>query len=485
MLKTLRGRLLSSYILVIVITLLVIGVTLFLTATSADVRFLPALQRLATIGQSNRNELQRLQLRGADEAELIAVLQRTADDNGVRIAIAGINNGQIVFDSDNSQTWLGVTIGQATRPTRLVACAEPGNIGGLLQFPDRSFWLVCSQLSGTARILYAQPAPTRRSFFRQFFSQPLSRSGLIALLPAILLAAWIARSVTRPLHQMATAAESISDGDYDQQIPIEGPEEVKRVGVSFNRMVTQVHLSQQAQRDFVANVSHDLKTPITSIRGWSQALLDGTAVSVEEQQQAATIIYNEAERMSRMVTQLLDLARIESGQIVLKKEAVDLSQLFTDIHHSLQPRAQDEGIHLTLEAEPVFPIKGDYDRLVQLFTNLVDNALTHTATGGRVHLTVHPHDVGAVEAVVQDTGKGIPAEQLSRIFERFYQVDKSHKGSGLGLAIVKELVEAHNGRIQARSQVGKGSAFIVRLPVSDIPEGTTIIRRQDIIGDIK
>ena len=128
------------------------------------------------------------------------------------------------------------------------------------------------------------------------------------------------------------------------------------------------------------------------------------------------------------------------------------------------------------------PVLGDYDRLMQVFTNLVDNALTHTPAGGRVHLTVKAHGHGAVEATVQDTGKGIAAEDLSRIFERFYQVDRSRvrvngrQGSGLGLAIVKELVEAHNGRIQARSRVGQGSLFTVRLPTDVSPEPSTIIR---------
>ena len=289
--------------------------------------------------------------------------------------------------------------------------------------------------------------------------------------------------VTRPLHKLVGATEAIAQGDYEQRVPLEGPEEVQRVATSFNSMAMQVATTRQVQRDFVANVSHDLKTPITSIQGWSQALLDGTAVSLESQKRAAGIIHNEAERMSRMVRQLLDLAKIESGQLELHKERVDLCQIVTDVHHSLLPRAIEKQIRLTLNTAPVPPIWGDTDRLMQIFTNLADNALTHTTAGGRVHLDVHSHGEKAVEVVVQDTGKGIAPDELSRIFERFYQVDKSRAkpsrraGSGLGLAIVQELVLLHNGRIQARSEVGKGSAFIVRLPVSDIPEASTIVRR--------
>ena len=147
-------------------------------------------------------------------------------------------------------------------------------------------------------------------------------------------------------------------------------------------------------------------------------------------------------------------------------------------------QAQEQKIHLTMQLDAVPPIWGDHDRLMQIFTNLVDNALAHTPPEGQVHLSLRRHNAQAIEAVVQDTGSGIEPQDLSRIFERFYQIDRSRtrnggrQGSGLGLAIVRELVEAHHGRIQARSQVGEGSAFIVRLPISDDPQVSTLISRE-------
>ena len=186
--------------------------------------------------------------------------------------------------------------------------------------------------------------------------------------------------------------------------------------------------------------------------------------------------------MSRMVSQLLDLARIESGQLELARQPVDLAQVLTDVQKNLALRAEEQGVHLTLAMELVPPVLGDHDRLVQVFANLVDNALAHAPAGGRIHLQVRPHGEKAVEGVVQDTGRGIPPAELSRIFERFYQVDKARtgerRGSGLGLAIVQELVAAHNGRVQARSQVGEGTVFIVRLPTTDVPESSTFFRRK-------
>jgi signal transduction histidine kinase len=145
------------------------------------------------------------------------------------------------------------------------------------------------------------------------------------------------------------------------------------------------------------------------------------------------------------------------------------------------PRAQAHAIHLTFEAEPAPPIWGDYDRLIQVVSNLVENGLNHTPAGGRVHLAVRPYGDEAVELMVQDTGKGMPPEQLERIFERFFQVEKSRVreggrgGTGLGLSIVQELVLLHNGRIQVRSEEGKGSQFIIRLPTTQDSAPSTLI----------
>ena len=163
-------------------------------------------------------------------------------------------------------------------------------------------------------------------------------------------------------------------------------------------------------------------------------------------------------------------------------EQVDLQQMLLELQENLARRAQEQAIHLTSDLQPTPPIWGDYDRLMQVFSNLADNALVHTPSGGRIHLSLKTHGEQAVEVTVQDTGTGIAAEDLPRIFERFYQADKSRArgngrpGSGLGLAIVRELVEAHRGTIRAYSQPGKGSAFVVRLPVRRQPEAPAGVR---------
>jgi signal transduction histidine kinase len=331
-------------------------------------------------------------------------------------------------------------------------------------------------------IIFSAPEPNRREWFGQNLLRPFLLAGGIGLLLSAILAWLISRSVARPLQQVAEAAHAIAMGDYDQAVPASGPIEVQRLAQDFNRMAQQVRASRDAQRDFVTNVSHELKTPLTSIQGYSQAILDGTAQEPKAIQRSAGIIHDEAERMQRMATELLDLARIESGQAAMRKEPVDLKALLENIIEHFQLRAKEPEITLAAQLPELPHVTGDGDRLAQVFTNLVDNALKHTPAGGKVTVTAKlltPVDEQrlkprtarsrAIEVAVSDSGKGIPPEDLARVFERFYQVDKSRKRTGsigLGLTITREIVEAHGGSIKAESIVGIGTRFTVMLPAS-------------------
>lgn len=487
MFKSLRSRLLLSYTVIIAAVLVILTFTLLLvSALSTADRGVATLGKLAAVSLGTRRELNRLYDAGiTNQDALLEVLVETASAQDTRIFLLRAATLQVVYDTGGK--WSGQTfsnmqsLGSAIRTDTNVLASR-------LRAPDGQIWLLYAQVVpdrhlGGLVLAFAQPEPSAAEFFSDTFLRPLCSAGLVAFLLAVLLAFLISRSVARPLQQLAGAATAIAAGDYEQQIVPAGPTEVQQVSASFNTMATQVKASQQAQRDFVANVSHDLKTPLTSVRGWSQALLDGMINTPEELRQAAGIIHGEAERMTRMVNQLLDLARIESGQLKLNRELLDLGQLLTQVQRNLALPAQQKDVRLSLELQPVPPVWGDADRLMQVFTNLTDNALTHTPAGGRVHISLTPHTDRAVNVIVQDTGPGIPADELSRIFERFYQVDKSRartaerRGSGLGLSITRELVEAHGGRIEARSELGKGSAFQVRLPTGS-PEASTVTRRR-------
>ncbi len=238
-------------------------------------------------------------------------------------------------------------------------------------------------------------------------------------------------------------------------------------------MTQRVHASQKAQREFVANVSHELKTPLTSIQGFAQALLDGTAGTPQERQRAAGIIQQEAQRMNRIVLDLLDLARMDGGTMDLQREEVDLPALLRSVVEKFSPQAEATGVSIQINEENLPPIMADGDRLAQVFSNLVDNALKFTRSTGSITLCSKKSSthVDHVQVEITDDGEGISADALPHIFERFYQADAARRGgkehgSGLGLAIAREIVSAHGGTIHVTSEIGRGSTFTVVLPVT-------------------
>lgn len=303
---------------------------------------------------------------------------------------------------------------------------------------------------------------------------PLVQAAFIGLLLAVVLSALISRTIARPLQAASEAALAITRGDLSKRVPMTGPREVRAVASAFNRMTEEVQKTQQAQRDFLANVSHDLKTPLTSIQGYSQAIMEGAARSPAH---AAEIIYEEATRLSRLVNELTDLARIQAGQFPMQKESIDLGQITWRVGHKLAVVAEEKGITLHVDAPSMPPIVGDGDRIVQVLTNLISNAIKFTPENGLVDIETHEQH-GGVEVVIRDTGIGIPQEELPRIFERFYQVDKTRgpsRGTGLGLAITYEIVRAHGGRIEADSREGVGTTFRVWLPRQDESTAETAV----------
>jgi len=305
-------------------------------------------------------------------------------------------------------------------------------------------------------------------FADQFFV-PILEAGVIALLVSLILAFVLSRWVADPLQQVIVAARNYPSEDVQQLMPY-GPREVQDLTRAFNSMVGRVHASQKSQRDFVANVSHELKTPLTSIQGFAQAILDDTAGTSEARKQAAQIIYDESGRMHRMALDLLDLARLEAGTADLQMLDVDMGVLLQGVVDKFTPQAQKANVNLQLDVpNDLPPVTGDGDRLAQVFTNLVDNALKFTSANGVITLSAKKAG-REMEVSVTDTGIGVESEALPHLFDRFYQADPSRAGgekhgAGLGLAIVKEIVEAHGGKIGVRSQAGQGTTFVIHLPL--------------------
>jgi two-component system phosphate regulon sensor histidine kinase PhoR len=237
---------------------------------------------------------------------------------------------------------------------------------------------------------------------------------------------------------------------------------------AFNRMAGEVHASRKTLQDFVANVSHELRTPLTAIRGFVEALRDGTITDEAGRQRSLAVIAGEERRLQRLVAGLLDLSRIESGQAALRREPVDLAALLRGCAEVVAHRAEEAGVTLDLALPTdLQPVTGDADRLEQVVANLLDNALRYTPAGGRITLAARM-DSGTVAVSVADTGRGIPPEALPHLFERFYTADpaRTGQGAGLGLAIAREIVHAHGGELTVVSTPGAGSIFTIHLPAS-------------------
>ncbi|MBZ5202300.1 HAMP domain-containing protein [Planomicrobium chinense] len=243
-----------------------------------------------------------------------------------------------------------------------------------------------------------------------------------------------------------------------------------RGAVAVLHNMTEQHRLEKLREDFIANVSHELRTPIAMLQGYSEALLDDVGTTEEERREMTKIIYEESRRMGRLVTDLLNLARMESGYMRLYKELVQFNEVIERMSLKFSQAAKESGIQLSFatELDDWAAAEIDEDRIEQVMTNLIDNALRHTPAGGQVVVKVEQQQ-GYAKVSVNDTGVGIPEEDLQYVFERFYKADKARtlgkSGTGLGLAIASNIINAHDGKIYAESKVGEGTSFIFLLPL--------------------
>jgi len=326
------------------------------------------------------------------------------------------------------------------------------------------------------QLVYAvQPAPPKGwiggigATFRFLFESwgQFLVAGLLAAGIALVVARWLARGMTQPLRDMAAAAHRMETGDYTTRVHTRSRDEVGQLAAAFNRMSAELQNLEQSRRDLVANVSHELKTPIAAIRAHLENLLDGVE---HPDPHTLQVMLTQTERLSRLIEQLLELSRLESGELTLQREDVPLAPLVTQVLSEIDVARSDSGVAVESALPEDLPaVDADRERVHQVLFNLLDNAVRFTPSGGAVTVSAQRHN-GSVEVRVADTGVGIPPEHLPRLFERFYRADPARSredgGTGIGLAIARSVVEAHGGHIRAESELGKGSVFTFDLPVA-------------------
>ena len=320
-----------------------------------------------------------------------------------------------------------------------------------------------------------QPSPSRGTLgrvsatlgFLQSVWWQFLLAGIVAGLISLLIARWLARGMTQPLRDMAAAVRRMEVGDYTARVETRSRDEVGQLATAFNRMSAELELLERSRQDLVANVSHELKTPITAIRAHLENLADGIEQPDRETMQ---VMLNQTERLGRLVDQLLDLSKLESGEVPLQLESMALAPAVDQVLSEFSVGRAVTDVSLTADVPDDLGVEADGERIHQVLFNLVDNAVRFTPPGGEVTIRAWRDD-DRVQVEVHDTGVGVAPEHLSRLFERFYRADPARSrddggGTGIGLAIARSIVEGHGGRIAATSEPGRGATFTFDLPAA-------------------
>jgi signal transduction histidine kinase len=357
----------------------------------------------------------------------------------------------------------------ATPDGLIVASSDGEKVG---QYMRHHGWLVApvtvnGQVVGLLRIL---PLRGLRGELGETVTDVLDRFLLIGLAiggVALVVSLGLSRVISRPLMDLTAATRAVAAGDLSVRVPTRYPGEMGELAVAFNQMTGELARADELRRNMTADVAHELRTPLSVIRGKLEGVLDGVYPATPEHLEP---ILDEILLLTRLVEDLHLMALAEAGQLALEKRPLDVGDLLRDAQVNFGPQADDRGVTLALDLPEALPqVMADWRRISQVLGNLLTNALRHTPPGGRVTLSARAIG-GAVEVTVADTGVGIPPEDLPYIFERFWRGDKSRSraggGSGLGLAIARQLVEMHGGRIGVESTPGQGTRFTFTLPLA-------------------
>ncbi len=320
-------------------------------------------------------------------------------------------------------------------------------------------------------VLLNAPVTGINAFMKHIYYY-ISAAGFVAILLALLITNWLTRSIVRPLKAMQQTAGAMARGDYSTLVKVETNDEIGKLGLALNslaqdlgKFISKIESEEKLRRDFVANVSHELRTPLTIIRGYNEALMDGTIDDSILANKYHHLVREETVRLERLIKELLDLSSLQAENVPLDMEKIPLPAIIDSVILMIQYRASQNEVTLIADNQLNLPdILGNGDRITQLLLILLDNALKYTPPGGTVTLTTNLTAVG-VTLVVSDTGAGISEEDLPYIWERFYKADKSRSravgGTGLGLAIAREIIDLHHANATITSLLGQGTTITI------------------------
>jgi histidine kinase len=330
-----------------------------------------------------------------------------------------------------------------------------------------------AMMSGNSMMVNAQPLEAELfANYQASVMEALSLATAAALIAAVLASFLISRQVVNPIQRMMVMSHRIAEGEYEERLIVTGNiqtnqiDELDQLALSFNQMADKLEKTETMRRELIGDVSHELRTPLSAIKGYMEGLMDGVLPATPETYQQ---VHAEAGRLQRLVNDLQELSRVEAGAYLLKVEKTAPLDLVDNVISRLSPQFKEKEISLEKKVETDLPgVSVDKDRILQVLTNLIGNALQYTPPGGKVTISVAKAK-GEIVFSISDTGIGISPDHLPYIFSRFYRTDKSRArasgGSGIGLTIAQALVKAHHGRIWVESRgEGKGSTFYFTIP---------------------
>ena len=460
MFYSIRWRLLFSFVVVIGVAL---GMAAFFASRAANTEIEQFQDRTETQRSERLQAMlarQYAESQGWQEAQIM--LEQIGELYSQRVIVVNLG-GQVVADSH--RVLVGrFMVSSVKSDRRLVVVGPGGNLGTMLVNPE--------PLPGEPEALPVEP--NMPSISRIFIW-----SGILAGGVAVILTFFLSRRILAPVESLSKAARALAGGDFSRRVNVRSKDEVSELARSFNTMADELARTEEIRSGLVADVAHELRTPLSNVRGYLEAMKDGV---LNPDEATLDSMHEEVLLLTRLIEDLQELALAESGQLALHIQPCDLADLARKAVVSIQPQAEAKGIKLRMYATSEMQIHADPGRIGQVIRNLLVNASNYTPSGGSIRVVANRRG-DDVWVIVEDTGGGIPNEELPYVFERFYRVDRSRSratgGVGLGLTIARRLVEAHGGRIMVNSQNGKGSTFTFTIPAGTGTEGKGISAQPD------
>ena len=463
-LRTLFSRMLATYLTVALGLVLLVGVTV-VALFEGQIRF-------EVEGQLARELTEICEalsaVHGGDEAaarEGVRTLEIVARQSGGLVEAYGADGSHETYYTE--QKWAPaarLSLPEQERESLLgTAAQEPAlaYYGELLPFrtiSQAALFYVDGAAAGAA-LLHLDFSISERTLSAVWMEIALVL--LVAVLFSVIAVYYTTSRMIRPFSEINAIVQRYSKGDFNIRIPVKGTDEATQLAVSFNNMADQLRDLEATRRDFVSNVSHELRSPLTSMRGFLEAMQDGT-IPRSEYDKYIDVVLSETRRMTTMVNDLLDLARIESGRTALKLEIFDINELIRRTLITFEARIYDQRMEVEVKfAQEQYFVEADSAQISQVLRNIIDNAIKYSPAGGRLRIATY-------------AGQGIPEEDVPHVFERFYKVEKAHTptkqgGTGLGLSIVKRIIDQHGQTITLKSTRGKGSNFTFTLKRAPSP----------------